>query len=194
MDDEQVITNEVSEEAVDQSEETPDEFATLREHIEADTLTDEELDTIADISISYIRELLAFFGEENVTIDEYEGDEGELIFDVSGGNLAVLIGRHGRTLDALQTILSSLILNRLHCHYPVVVDIEGYKSRRKDKIEGLARDAAERARTHENAVRLPPMNAYERRIVHLALLNTDVATHSEGIDPDRRVVVTYVRL
>lgn len=170
-----------------------DEFAVLREHYEQGALTDAELDSIADIAINYIRQICSFFGEDHVTVDEYEGDEGELIFDISGGDLAVLIGRHGRTLDALQMIVSSFMTNRLHFHFPVVVDVEGYKSRRKEKLEALAYSAASRARRQHGSVKLAPMNAYERRIVHLALLdNADITTHSEGEDPDRRVVVTYV--
>lgn len=194
MDDEQAITQDVAEQAAAEELGSQDEYAVLREHYEAGTLSDEELDTIADISVKYIREVLGFFGEDTVTIDEYEGDDGELILDVSNGDLAVLIGRHGRTLDALQMIVSSLISNELHFHYPVVVDIEGYKSRRKEKVETIARNAAARARRQRSAVSLSPMNAYERRIVHLALVDEpDVTTHSEGVDPDRRVVVTYVR-
>lgn len=190
MDDDQVIT---TEEAADEVPET-DEYAELREHYEAGELSDAELDAIADIAITHIRELLSFFGEERVTVDEYEGDEGELILDISGGDLAVLIGRHGRTLDALQMIVSSFMSNKLHFHFPIVVDVEGYKSRRKDKIESLARSAAARAVRQHGSVKMAPMNAYERRIVHLALLDSlEVTTHSEGEDPDRRVVVTYVR-
>lgn len=194
MDDEQGIMQDAVEETAQADLGVQDEFAELREHFEAGTLTDEELDTIADTAITYIREMLAFFGEDKVTVDEYEGDEGELILDISGGDLAVLIGRHGRTLDSFQMILSSLMSNHLHFHYPVVVDVEGYKSRRKEKFEALARNAASRARRQHGSVKLAPMNAYERRIVHLALLNSlDVTTHSEGVEPERRVVVTYVR-
>lgn len=194
MDDEQGIVQDAVEETDQADLGAQDEFAELREHYEAGTLSDEELDTIADTAITYIREILAFFGEEKVTVDEYEGDEGELILDISGGDLAVLIGRHGRTLDALQMIISSLMSNHLHFHYPVVVDVEGYKSRRKEKLETLARNAASRARRQHGSVKLAPMNAFERRIVHLALLDSlDVTTHSEGVDPERRVVVTYVR-
>ena len=171
-----------------------DEFAIVREHYEAGALTDDDMDKIADTAIAQIRELLAFFGETKLTIDEYEGDEGELILDVSGGDLAVLIGRHGRTLDALQMIVSSFMSNKMKFHYPIVVDIEGYKSRRKEKIESLAYNGAARAKRQHGSVKLPPMNAYERRIAHLALLNDpDVSTHSEGEDPERRVVITYVR-
>lgn len=174
---------------------TQDEYAVIREHYEKGiALTDAELDKVADTAITYVREMLALFGEKKVTIDEYEGDEGELILDVSGGDLAVLIGRHGRTLDAFQLIISSFMSNVLKFHYPIVVDIEGYKSRRKDKLVNLAHSAAARAKRQRGRVSLAPMNAYERRIVHLALLdNPDVTTHSEGEDPERRVVITYVR-
>ena len=144
--------------------------------------------------MTYIRELLGFFGEEHISIDEYDGDEGELILDISGGDLAVLIGRHGKTLDALQMVVSSYLSNRLKFHYPIVVDIEGYKSRRREKLSELARSAAARAKKQHGRVAMAPMNAYDRRIVHLALIDDDeVTTHSEGNEPERRVIVTYVK-
>ena len=171
-----------------------DEFASIRQHYEAgETLTDDEMDKIADVAVGYLRQILALFGEKHSTIDEYDGDDGELILDVNGGNLAVLIGRHGRTLDALQMVLSSLMSSHIHFYYPVVVDIESYKTRRKKKLRSIALSAAERARK-QGRVALAPMNAYERRIVHLALVNDDsVTTHSEGEDPNRRVIITALK-
>lgn len=174
---------------------TEDEIAAIRERFEAGkTLSESDIDRIADVALSYVRNLLAFFGEKQLVIDEYDGDEGELILDVSGGDLAVLIGRHGRTLDALQMLVNSYMSNTIHFHYPVVIDIEGYKMRRKQKLVVLAGSAASRAIRQRGEIRLAPMNAYERRIIHLALVdNEEVMTHSEGEDPQRRVVVTYVR-
>ena len=171
-----------------------DEFAEIREHFESGiALTDEETDKVADLAVDYLKKILAFFGETESSIDEYDGDEGELILDVNGGDLAVLIGRHGRTLDALQMVLTSLMSSRIKFYYPIVVDIESYKTRRKKKLETIALSAAERARK-QGRVALAPMNAYERRIVHMTLLgNESVTTHSEGEDPNRRVVVTAVR-
>lgn len=172
-----------------------DEFALIREHYESgEGLSDEEIDKVADVAITYVRDILGYFEEKKVSIDEYEGDEGELILDISGGDLAVLIGRHGRTLDSFQMIVTSFMSNKLKFHYPIVIDIEGYKSRRKDKLVSLARSAASRAKRQHGRVALTPMNAYERRIVHLTLVDdVDVTTHSEGEDPERRVVITYVR-
>lgn len=192
MDDE-VLT--VEETSADQSltTDTADEFSSIRERFEAGAeLTEEETDKVADVAVEYLRELLGFFGETSCSIDEYDGDNGELILDVNGGDLAVLIGRHGRTLDALQMVLSSLMSSTLKFYYPIVVDIESYKSRRKSKVQGLARAAAAKARK-QGRVAMAPMNAYERRLVHLALHDDDsVTTHSEGEDPNRRVVITAV--
>lgn len=171
-----------------------DEFASIREHFESGiALTDEETDKVADLAVDYLKKILAYFGETDSSIDEYDGDEGELILDVNGGDLAVLIGRHGRTLDALQMVLTSLMSSRIKFYYPIVVDIESYKTRRKKKLEDIAYAAAERA-AKQGRVALAPMNAYERRIVHMTLLdNESVTTHSEGEDPNRRVVVTAVK-
>ena len=191
--DEEVLTEVGTADEQSTSTDAADEFASIREHFEAGVeLTDDETDKVADVAVEYLRELLGFFGETQCSIDEYDGDNGELILDVNGGDLAVLIGRHGRTLDSLQMVLSSLMSSRLKFYYPIVVDIESYKSRRKSKVQGLAKAAASKARK-QGRVAMAPMNAYERRLVHLTLVDDDtVTTHSEGEDPNRRVVITAV--
>lgn len=191
--DEEVLTEVGTADEQSTSTDAADEFASIREHFEAGVeLTDDETDKVADVAVEYLRELLGFFGETQCSIDEYDGDNGDLILDVNGGDLAVLIGRHGRTLDSLQMVLSSLMSSRLKFYYPIVVDIESYKSRRKSKVQGLAKAAASKARK-QGRVAMAPMNAYERRLVHLTLVDDDtVTTHSEGEDPNRRVVITAV--
>lgn len=157
---------------------------------ENEALSDEELDKVADTAIEVLRSILAYFGAEGATIDEYEGDEGEILLDVIGEDLAVLIGRHGKTLDALQYAVTSTTNKRLGFRYPVIVDIEGYKYRRRQKIEGLAKSAASRVVKQGKSVKLRPMTPYERRIVHIALRDDRrVVTSSEGEEPNRRVVV-----
>lgn len=167
------------------------EYPELAQHFKDGVeLTDEELDTIADISISVLRSILGYFDAADSPIDEYEGDEGELILDVTAPDLAVLIGRHGRTLESLQTLFSLVVSRKLGFRYPVAVDIEGYKNRRRDKVCSMAESAAARVLKQHSSVSLPPMNAYERRIVHIALRDVDgVNTHSEGSDNDRHVVI-----
>ena len=190
----EVINDSVEKDEKSEQVVSSDAFAEIRAAYEAnEELSDDQLDAVADLAVGVIRDVLKCFGETESTIDEYDGDEGELILDVNGGDLAVLIGRHGRVLDALQLVISSIVSKRLGFHFPIVVDIEGYKNRRKQKIQTIARSAASRAK-RLGKVRLKPMNAYERRLVHLALIDdADVTTHSEGEDPERYVVITAVR-
>jgi spoIIIJ-associated protein len=173
---------------------TKSKYDAMKSHYEINKKLDEsEIDTIADIAINFLRSILLCFNEEHVDVDEFDGDEGELILNISGGDLAVLIGRHGRTLDALQIVLNSYMSNVLGFHYPLIVDIEGYKSRRKDKLEALAKNAALRVKKAHKHVSLPAMTPYERRIIHMSLMNDpSVTTHSEGDEPERHVVVTFI--
>ncbi len=154
-------------------------------------LSDEELDRVADTAVQVLRETVAFLGVTEPTIEEYEGDEGEIILDVIGGDLGVLIGRHGRTLDALQATVGAITTRRLGFRHPVVIDVEGYRHRRRQKIEEIARKAADRAVRHRQDVKLRPMTSFERRVVHMALRNdARVVTASEGQEPYRQVVIS----
>ena len=153
-------------------------------------LTDEELDRIADTAIAALQDILKYFNVGEVTIDEYEGDEGELILDITGDDLAVLIGRHGKTLDALQFLVSAITVRTIGYRYPVVVDIEGYKGRQRQKLDSIARSSANRAASQNRSIKLRPMTPYERRIVHITLRDDDrVETASEGEGSARHVVI-----
>lgn len=153
-------------------------------------VTDEMLDNIADTAIAALQDILQYFNVGDVTIDEYEGDEGELILDISGDDMAVLIGRHGKTLDALQFIVSMITIRTIGFRYPVVVDVEGYKNRQRQKLESIAHSSANRAVSQHHKVGLRPMTPYERRIIHIALRDDDrVETVSEGEGSARHVVV-----
>lgn len=157
---------------------------------EKNDITEEELDNIADTAIAALRDILKYFNVGEVTIDEYEGDDGELILDITGEDLAVLIGRHGKTLDALQFLVSAITVRAIGFRYPVVIDVEGYKSRQRDKIESIARSSANRAASQHRSVKMRPMTPYERRIVHIALRDDDrVDTASEGEGSARHVVI-----
>lgn len=153
-------------------------------------VTEEELDAIADTAIAALQDILKYFNVGEVTIDEYEGDEGELILDITGDDLAVLIGRHGRTLDALQFVVSAITVRSMGFRYPVIVDVEGYKSRQREKLESIARSTANKAASQHRSVKMRPMTPCERRIVHIALRDDDrVDTASEGEGSARHVVV-----
>lgn len=173
-------TEEVSEEQTQQEEETE--------------ITDEELDQIADTAIAALQDILKHFDVGEVTIDEYEGDEGELILDITGDDLAVLIGRHGKTLDALQFVVSAITVRTMGFRYPVVIDVEGYKNRQRQKLEAIARSSANKAANQQRSVKLRPMTPYERRIVHIALRDDSrVETASEGEGAGRHVVILPVK-
>lgn len=121
-------------------------------------------------------------------------EEDSLNIELDGGDMGILIGKRGQTLDAVQ-YLTSLVVNKGKASYVrVKVDTEDYRRRRKETLENLARNIASKVRRTRKAVFLEPMNPYERRIIHSALQNNPyVSTHSEGEEPYRKVVVTPKR-
>ncbi|MBP5158816.1 MAG: protein jag [Lachnospiraceae bacterium] len=126
-------------------------------------------------------ELEANFDEENSTIE----------VQVKGTDMGILIGKRGQTLDSLQ-YLASLVVNRVRDGYiKIKLDTENYRERRKETLENLAGNIANKVKRSHKPLALEPMNPYERRIIHSALQNDKyVETHSEGEDPYRKVVVT----
>jgi spoIIIJ-associated protein len=120
-------------------------------------------------------------------------DEGKdtITVTVSGGDVAVLIGRHGQTIDAVQYLLN-VIQYRAYgdAKKDVVVDAAGYRERRRATLEALADEVAERVRESGQEEELEPMTSVERKVVHLRLKDAaGVATASEGTEPNRYVVV-----
>jgi len=108
-----------------------------------------------------------------------------------GGDLGLLIGRHGQTIDAIQYLANVIAWRELgEGRKDVVVDAAGYRERRRETLEALALRSADRARSSGESVDLEPMSSIERRIVHLRLKEVDgVSTRSEGEEPYRYVVV-----
>ena len=153
-------------------------------------IEDVDLDEIADTAIEVLQTLLKPFDIGDITIDEYESDDGALILDITGDDLGILIGRYGRTLNALQFIVSAIVHKRLDYYYPVIIDVEGYKSRQREKIEDIAVRMANKAASQNKSIDLKPMNSYERRIVHTILSDDSrVNTRSKGNGDDRHVVI-----
>lgn len=187
------INDEATEEEKD-GEVSSDEGMADIEDEEDNPLTDDQLDEIADTAIAALKDILKYFNVGEVTIDEYEGDEGELILDITGDDLAVLIGRHGKTLDALQFLISAITVRKIGFRFPVIIDVESYKNRQRQKLEGLARSSANKAASQGRSVKLRPMTPYERRIIHIALREDPrVDTASEGEGANRHVVVVPVK-
>jgi len=149
-----------------------------------------ELPDAAKPARDLLHEILTRMGIEGVEIGYIERPEGEYL-EVTGPDLAMLIGRHGNTLEALNVIFNN-ILNagvRSNRHY-YTIDAEGYRAHRAEQLTHLALATLERCVREKKPQRLEPMLPSERKIIHLALAeNALVRTESEGKEPERRVVI-----
>jgi spoIIIJ-associated protein len=141
-------------------------------------------------ALELLREILERMGIGQIDIAYIPRTEGEYL-EVSGPDLGMLIGRHGNTLEALNLVFNN-ILNagvRNNRHY-YTIDAEGYRARRADQLKTLALSTLERCMREHVPQKLDPMLPSERKIVHLALADSElVRTESEGEEPERRVVV-----
>jgi spoIIIJ-associated protein len=119
-------------------------------------------------------------------------EDGEgLHVECVGGDVGILIGRYGQTIDAVQYIVNAIVARRQEERVEVTVDAAGYRERRRAMLERIAVRSAERARNDGEPVELDPMTAVERKVVHLRLKEFDgVETSSEGTEPNRYVVVS----
>ena len=113
---------------------------------------------------------------------------------IVGRELGLAIGKHGQTIDAIQYLANAVVWRgRGDERKAVVVDAAGYRARREATLDALAKRSAERAISSGRSVELDPMTAVERKVVHLALKETDgVVTRSEGTEPNRFVVIDPV--
>ncbi len=110
--------------------------------------------------------------------------------DISPSDMGILIGKRGNTLDSIQYLLSLAINKNMDEYLKVVVDSEGYREKREQTLIKLANKMAEKAKYSRRAVKLEPMNPYERRVIHSTLHDFEgVNTYSEGDEPYRRVVI-----
>lgn len=135
-------------------------------------------------------ELLAKMGLEIIV--SVEEQEDKFLVEVGGEDAAILIGKRGESMDGFQFLLNALFnKGKKHEEYKrVVVDSNNYKSRREDTLKILAERTAARAIRENQDIRLEPMSANERRIIHAALASSDkVETESKGNEPNRYVVI-----
>jgi spoIIIJ-associated protein len=141
-------------------------------------------------SARHVRELVSRVvgAIELATRIDVREDDDEIVATCTGGDLGVLIGRHGQTIDALQYIANAA-LYRAGAHKPVTIDAAGYRERRRQVLEGIALRSAERAARGERVL-LEAMTPVERKVVHERIKDVPgVTTASEGSEPNRYVVV-----
>ena len=114
--------------------------------------------------------------------------------DLVGDDLGYLIGRRGDTLDAIQHLANYTINRDVEGHIRINVDAECYREKREESLRRYARKKAQQVLKARRRTTLEPMNAYERHVIHAALQDMDnITTHSTGVEPNRRVVIEYVR-
>jgi len=114
--------------------------------------------------------------------------------DLVGDDLGYLIGRRGDTLDAIQHLTNYTINRDVEGHIRINVDAESYREKREDSLRRYARKKAQQVLKARRRTTLEPMNAYERHVIHAALQDMEnITTHSTGTEPNRRVVIEYVR-
>ncbi len=142
----------------------------------------------------FIKNVLDAMDMKDVKVTSEIDEEGALAINMEGSDMGILIGKRGQTLDSLQ-YLANRVANKAQDGYVrVKLDTEDYRRRRKETLENLARNMASKVKRTRRKVELEPMNPYERRIIHSELQSDpSVTTHSEGEEPYRRVVITYVR-
>lgn len=153
----------------------------------ADVLPEEPTERVRQLVTRVVASL-----DLRASVDVEEGDE-EIRATVNGEDLGLLIGRHGSTIDAVQYLAARSAFRGDAERKRVVVDAAGYRERREAQLQRAADRAAEEALSFGRPVELEPMVAHERKMVHHYLTErTDVETHSEGDEPERRLVVSPV--
>ena len=143
----------------------------------------------AQAAADYLRDILEKMGNENVTVDIQEEEDGAMLC-VSGGDMGYMIGHRGETLDALQ-YLSGLIANQLKdSYYRITVDIGNYREKRRETLTVLGTKMANKALKTGRNYALEPMNPYERRIIHAAVQQVEgVKSWSEGEHINRHILI-----
>lgn len=142
-----------------------------------------------EIGREFLNEIFKNMGV-TVVIEKMTTSDGHVVLNIHGENLAILIGKHGQTLDALQ-YLTNLAANKdADERVKIVLDIEDYRKRRAQTLTSLALRLADKVKRRGEKVILEPMNSHERKIIHTTLQDNErVVTYSEGDEPYRKVVI-----
>ncbi len=175
-----------AEEAASEAEEAPAEEKKAER--EEPTFDPEEQKKVAEEAKTFLAGVFA--GMHLAVTMECRMTEERIMINLVGDGLGILIGKHGQTLDALQYLTNLAAGKSFRHHYFILLDVENYRERRQDTLEALARRLAGKVKRTGEEIRLEPMAAGERRIIHLALQDDHaVSTDSEGEAPYRYVVI-----
>ena len=141
----------------------------------------------------FLKGLLEHMGSQAVP-HAWKTEEDSYMVELTGEDLGYLIGRRGDTLDALQHLCNYSINRDVEGHIRISIDAEAYREKREDSLRRYARKKAQQVLKAHRRTTLEPMNAYERHVIHATLQDMDkITTYSVGTEPNRRVVIEYVR-
>ena len=141
----------------------------------------------------FLKGLLEQMGSDAVP-HAVKTDSNNYKVELTGSDLGYLIGRRGDTLDALQHLANYSVGRNVEGHIRITVDAEDYREKREDSLRRYARKKAQQVLKARRRTTLEPMNAYERHVIHATLQDMDrITTYSVGTEPNRRVVIEYVR-
>ena len=141
----------------------------------------------------FLKGLLEHMGSDAVP-HAWKEDGNTYKVEFEGSDLGYLIGRRGDTLDALQHLANYSVGRKVEGHIRINVDAEDYRAKREDSLSRYARKKAQQVLKARRRTTLEPMNAYERHVIHSALQDMEnITTHSTGTEPNRRVVIEFVR-
>lgn len=179
-------------EEVSAEEPAPASFEDENEGEEAPELPEDfDIENSAKVQTAkkYLTDVLHALGLENFEINAIRR-EGNIVLDITGEKLGVVIGRRGETLDSLQylTILASNRTEESYCR--ISIDCNGYRDKRRETLESLAKRTSAKVIKQGRKIALEPMNPYERRIIHSCVAEIEgVSSHSTGVEPYRKVVI-----
>lgn len=146
------------------------------------------LEQEGDIAADFLEELLDIADLDGDIDLDVEGDRA--MVSIVGGDLGVLVGPEGRVLEALQELTRLAVFRESGDRSRVLLDVDGHRARRRQTLVELAGRTVEQVKTTGAAVRLEPMSAFERKVVHDAIGSAGLVSESEGQEPQRRVVVS----
>jgi len=150
-------------------------------------------DSVAEKTIEKVekilKEIFDITGESSISYS-VNRSENQIIVNIKGDNVSHLIGYKGKTIESIQSVLNSILQKEDEEYAKVFVEINGYKKQKEEKLRRLANKMAENVIRFRKPIKLEPMSAYERLIIHSELANRDdVETESFGEEPRRRVVI-----
>jgi spoIIIJ-associated protein len=191
-----IEADDVEFEVLDPGDEDADRPARVRARVDLSRWDEEAGEELPEDPAERVRAMLLRVTQAlglRASVDVVETDD-EIAATVNGEDLGLLIGKHGSTIDALQHLAARIAFRGQHDRKLVSIDAAGYRERREAALQRAADQAVEDALSYSRPVELEPMSAAERRIVHTYLRDrTEIQTHSEGDEPDRRLVVSPVR-